>query len=144
MARRVRLLASRPSATRADSRRGDPRARPLHSTPRRSDAWFSGGVRERIEQRAGRGPDAAREGERGEQSGTLLVRDLGGAREGEGLAVGQEEGFLRQLLEYLSLTSHLESFVRGILKLSDVVYYLSLAFVGLFLAHRVVEAQRWR
>jgi ABC-2 type transport system permease protein len=61
-----------------------------------------------------------------------------------GLAARGQEGFMRQLLEYLSLTGHLESFVRGILKLSDVVYYLSLAFVGLFLAYRVVEAQRWR
>jgi ABC-2 type transport system permease protein len=61
-----------------------------------------------------------------------------------GLAARGQSGFMQQFLEYLSLTSHLESFVRGILRLSDVVYYLSLAFVGLFLAHRVVEAQRWR
>ena len=61
-----------------------------------------------------------------------------------GLAARGEEGFWQQLLEYLSVTSHLEPFVRGLVRVSDVVYYLSLAFVGLFLTHRVVEAQRWR
>ncbi len=61
-----------------------------------------------------------------------------------GLAARGQEGAWQRLLEYLAVTTHLESFVRGILKLSDVVYYLSLAFVGLFLAHRVVDAQRWR
>lgn len=61
-----------------------------------------------------------------------------------GLAARAQEGVAGALLEYLALTTHLESFVRGIIKLSDVVYYLSLTFVGLFLAHRIVEAQRWR
>lgn len=61
-----------------------------------------------------------------------------------GLAARGQEGIWRQVLEYISLTTHLESFVRGIIKVSDVTYYLSLAFVGLFLTHRVVEAQRWR
>jgi ABC-2 type transport system permease protein len=61
-----------------------------------------------------------------------------------GVAARGQEGVARELLEYLSLTIHLETFVRGILRLSDVVYYLSLIFVGLFLAHRAVDAQRWR
>jgi ABC-2 type transport system permease protein len=61
-----------------------------------------------------------------------------------GLAARGQEGFWQKLLEYLAITTHMESFVRGILKISDVVYYASLAFVGLFLTHRVVDAQRWR
>ncbi len=61
-----------------------------------------------------------------------------------GLAARGQEGFWGGFLEYLSLTSHLENFVRGIVKVSDVVYYLSMAFVGLFLTHSVVDAQRWR
>ena len=61
-----------------------------------------------------------------------------------GLAARGQEGFFGALLEYLSLTAHLESFVRGIIKLSDVVYYLSLAFIGLFLTTGVVDAQRWK
>jgi hypothetical protein len=42
------------------------------------------------------------------------------------------------------LTNHLEDFVKGVVKLTGVVYYASLAFLGLFLTYRVVEAQRWR
>lgn len=61
-----------------------------------------------------------------------------------GLAARGQEGFWQELLQYLSVTNHLEGFVRGIVKVTDVVYYLSLIFVGLFFTFRVVEAQRWR
>lgn len=50
----------------------------------------------------------------------------------------------RQVLQYLSITSHLDDFLRGIIKLQGVVYYLSVVFLGIFLSYRVVEAQRWR
>jgi hypothetical protein len=40
--------------------------------------------------------------------------------------------------------THLEAFVRGIVRLTDVVYYLSLICISLFLTYRVLEAQRWR
>jgi ABC-2 type transport system permease protein len=61
-----------------------------------------------------------------------------------GYAARGKEGFWQGFLEYLSLTNHLEDFVKGVVKLTGVVYYASLAFVGLFLTYRVVEAQRWR
>lgn len=61
-----------------------------------------------------------------------------------GLAARGQEGFWQQLFSYLSLTTHLESFVRGIVRVTDVVYYLSFVFISLFLTYRVVEAQRWR
>jgi ABC-2 type transport system permease protein len=61
-----------------------------------------------------------------------------------GLAARGQEGFWQKTLEYLAITTHMESFVRGVIKISDVVYYASLVFVGLFLTHRVVDAQRWR
>jgi ABC-2 type transport system permease protein len=61
-----------------------------------------------------------------------------------GLAARGEEGFWQAFFAYLSITNHLESFVRGVVRVADVVYYLSLTFVGLFLTFRVVEAQRWR
>jgi ABC-2 type transport system permease protein len=60
-----------------------------------------------------------------------------------GLAARGQEGFWQQFFQYLSINTHLEGFVRGIVRLPDVVYYLSLVFVGLFLTFRVVEAQRW-
>jgi len=61
-----------------------------------------------------------------------------------GYAARGKEGFWQGFLDYLSLTNHLEDFVKGVVKLTGVVYYASLAFVGLFLTYRVVEAQRWR
>lgn len=61
-----------------------------------------------------------------------------------GYAARGREGFWQGFFSYLSLTDHLEDFIRGIVKVQAVVYYLSLAFLGLFLTYRVVEAQRWR
>ena len=61
-----------------------------------------------------------------------------------GLAARGEEGAWQSVFQYLSINTHLESFVRGIIRSTDVVYYLSLTFVALFLTYRVVEAERWR
>ncbi len=61
-----------------------------------------------------------------------------------GLAARGQEGFWQSFFQYLSINTHLEAFIRGVVRSTDVVYYLSLAFVGLFLTYRVVEAQRWR
>jgi ABC-2 type transport system permease protein len=55
-----------------------------------------------------------------------------------------EAGFWSDLLGYISIINHIESFVRGLVRLQDIVYYLSLTFVGIFMAHRMVEAQRWQ
>jgi len=56
---------------------------------------------------------------------------------------GNDSGW-QSFFDYISITNHLEDFVRGIVKVSGVVYYLSFAFLSLFLTYRVVEAQRWR
>ena len=61
-----------------------------------------------------------------------------------GFTAQGEQGFWPKVAQHVALTSHLQDFLRGVIKLSDVAYYLSLAFAGLFLTHRVVEAQRWR
>ncbi len=61
-----------------------------------------------------------------------------------GFAARGQEGFWQQLFEYASITTHLEDFIKGVLKVSGLVYYTSVAFLGLFLTYRVVEAQRWR
>jgi ABC-2 type transport system permease protein len=45
---------------------------------------------------------------------------------------------------YLGLASHLEQFMKGVIELKDVVFYLSFIVFGLFLAHQSVESQRWR
>lgn len=58
-------------------------------------------------------------------------------------ATGQSEPW-RSVLEELSISHHLNGFIRGLIRSPDVIYYLSLSFLGLFFAHRAVAAQRWR
>ncbi|MFZ0888628.1 MAG: ABC transporter permease subunit [Candidatus Binataceae bacterium] len=48
------------------------------------------------------------------------------------------------LLHYLSLPDHFSGLVQGIIDTSDLVYFLSLIFVALFLTQRSVESARWR
>ena len=58
--------------------------------------------------------------------------------------VGQgSEGIVGTVLGYLSVPKHLEGFMKGIVRLQDVVYFSSLVVLGLFLSHRAVEGQRW-
>ncbi|MGV3523934.1 MAG: ABC transporter permease [Candidatus Sericytochromatia bacterium] len=49
-----------------------------------------------------------------------------------------------QLLAYLSLNTHYESFAKGLLSVSDLLYYLSLIGILLFLTIRSLETRRWR
>ena len=51
---------------------------------------------------------------------------------------------LGQIFEYLSLITHLEHFLKGLISSSDLVYYLSFILFGLFLTYRVLESSRWR
>lgn len=48
------------------------------------------------------------------------------------------------LLRYLSLPDHFAELVRGIIDTKDLVYFLSLMLVALFLTQRSVESARWR
>jgi ABC-2 type transport system permease protein len=49
-----------------------------------------------------------------------------------------------RILSYVAVTSHFDSFAKGVLDLKDIIYYLSVIFVGLFLTARSMEALRWR
>lgn len=50
-----------------------------------------------------------------------------------------------QLVSYLGLVNHYyDNLYQGILDLSDLVYYVSLTALALFLASQVVESRRWR
>jgi ABC-2 type transport system permease protein len=53
-------------------------------------------------------------------------------------------GMWKGVLNYLSIFQHFDDMTRGILDTTDVVYYLSFAFFGLFLTHSVVQSRRWR
>jgi ABC-2 type transport system permease protein len=49
------------------------------------------------------------------------------------------------IFNYLSLSSHFyDSLLRGTVALSDIVYYLSLTALGLFLGTVAVEIRRWK
>ncbi len=48
------------------------------------------------------------------------------------------------VLDYLSITSHLDDFTRGVVDTKHVVYYVSFIAFGLFLTARSVDTERWR
>jgi ABC-2 type transport system permease protein len=48
------------------------------------------------------------------------------------------------VLSYLSILSHLDDFMKGVLSTSNIVFYLSLMLVGLFLTYRSIDSLRWR
>lgn len=47
---------------------------------------------------------------------------------------GGSTGFVGQLLNTLSLTTHFESISRGVVDSRDLIYFLSIVFIGLFLS----------
>lgn len=51
---------------------------------------------------------------------------------------------LERITSYLSLTGHVEDFLRGILDSQHIVYYLSFITFGLFLTAKAVDSERWR
>jgi ABC-2 type transport system permease protein len=52
-------------------------------------------------------------------------------------------GLISNILKWFSLTSRFYNFPRGILKLSDIIYYLSFCGFFLFLTNRRIERKRW-
>ena len=50
----------------------------------------------------------------------------------------------QSVLNYLSITDHLDDFTRGIIDTKHLVYYLSFIIFGLFLTARSVDTERWR
>jgi ABC-2 type transport system permease protein len=61
----------------------------------------------------------------------------------ESMAVGAQ-GAARDVLSYLSVISHLDDFIKGVIDTSHVIFYLTFAFVGLFLTYRSLESMRWK
>jgi ABC-2 type transport system permease protein len=57
---------------------------------------------------------------------------------------GYESAAWAQVLSYLSVITHFESFARGVIDSKDVIFYLSGIFLGLFLTARSMESLRWR
>ncbi len=49
-----------------------------------------------------------------------------------------------KVMTYLSVVTHFEPFSKGVLDTKDVIFYLSVIFLGLFLTARSMESVRWR
>jgi ABC-2 type transport system permease protein len=61
----------------------------------------------------------------------------------ESMSVGAQ-GVAKDVLGYLSVIGHLDDFIKGVIDTSHVIFYLTFAFVGLFLTYRSLESMRWR
>jgi len=53
-------------------------------------------------------------------------------------------GFWKDVLNYVSFFQHFDNLTQGILDTTDIIYYVSFAFFGLFLTHTVIQSRRWR
>jgi ABC-2 type transport system permease protein len=51
---------------------------------------------------------------------------------------------MQAVLNYLSITEHLNDFTRGVLDTKHLVYYISFIAFSLFLTVRSVDSERWR
>ena len=50
----------------------------------------------------------------------------------------------QEVLNYLSITDHLDDFTRGVIDTKHLVYYISFIAFGLYLTMRSVDTERWR
>jgi len=57
---------------------------------------------------------------------------------------GYETATWAQVMAYMSVITHFESFAKGVLDIKDAIFYLSVIFVGLFFTTRSMESLRWR
>jgi ABC-2 type transport system permease protein len=53
-------------------------------------------------------------------------------------------GTTRAVLTHLSILAHLGDFMNGVLATSNLIFYLSLVTLGLFLTYRSIDALRWK
>lgn len=61
-----------------------------------------------------------------------------------GWAIEFNTSAVARVLSYISIVSHLDSFTRGVIDTKDIIYYLSMIVLGLFLSVRSLESLRWR
>lgn len=54
------------------------------------------------------------------------------------------EGFLSECLKYIGTFDHWETFTKGLVDSRDLIYYISLTVLLLFVTIRVVESRKWR
>lgn len=56
----------------------------------------------------------------------------------------QLEGKFAAILKYMAPGQHTDMLLKGVIQGADLVYFVTLIFFGLFIANRVLDAQRWR
>jgi ABC-2 type transport system permease protein len=49
-----------------------------------------------------------------------------------------------RVIGYLSVQAHFESFSKGVLDSKDIIFYVTMIILGLFLTSRSLESVRWR
>lgn len=60
------------------------------------------------------------------------------------VAASRTQGVTKSVLTYLSILSHLDDFLKGVLSTSHIIFYFSLMTVALFLTYRSLDSLRWR
>ena len=53
-------------------------------------------------------------------------------------------GAFKGIVSYLPIFDHYIDFVRGVIDTKDIIYYLSLTLLFLFLSVRAIESRRWK
>jgi ABC-2 type transport system permease protein len=48
------------------------------------------------------------------------------------------------IAQYLSILRHYDDFSRGVIDTANIIFYVSLAAVGVFLTQRSLDSMRWR
>lgn len=62
----------------------------------------------------------------------------------QGLATQFDAGWIRVVLQQISIRSHFQEFVRGLVDLNHVVFFLTLTGLFLFLSVKRLEMRRWQ
>ena len=52
--------------------------------------------------------------------------------------------WLSEVGQYLSILQHHDDFAKGVIDTTNIVYYLSMTLLALFLTHRSLDSMRWR
>ena len=48
------------------------------------------------------------------------------------------------VVNYLSIVTHFDNFSKGVIETKDLIFYVSMIFLGLFITSRSMESLRWR
>jgi ABC-2 type transport system permease protein len=57
---------------------------------------------------------------------------------------GYDSATWAKVLSYMSVITHFDSFSKGVIDSKDLIFYLSMSFLGLFFTQRSLESLRWR